>query len=212
MMSYRIEMNADANGTLLVTCPDLPEVTTFGVDVEDARRYALEAIEEAIAARIEAGVPLPQPKRHGAQRPVTLPLLTELKAQLYTIMKNDDVTRAELARKLDWHREQVDRLFRLDHASRVDQIEAAFKALAGASRSVVFVEPRPRSFDHQGRGAARCALFSLSEPAKRQPRQSRPTPPVEPIAPRCAVCRVSRARVRRRSHALARSRDRNLPG
>ena len=129
MMSYRIEMNADDNGTLLVTCPDLPEVTTFGVDVEDARRHALEAIEEAIAARIDAGVPLPQPKRHGAQRPVTLPLLTELKAQLYTIMQNDDVTRAELARKLDWHREQVDRLFRLDHASRVDQIEAAFKAL-----------------------------------------------------------------------------------
>ena len=127
MMSYRIEMNADDNGMLLVTCPDLPEVTTFGVDVEDARRHALEAIEEAIAARIDAGVPLPQPKRRGAQRPVTL--LTELKAQLYTIMKNDDVTRAELARKLDWHREQVDRLFRLDHASRVDQIEAAFKAL-----------------------------------------------------------------------------------
>ena len=84
MMSYRIEMNADDNGMLLVTCPDLPEVTTFGVDVEDARRHALEAIEEAIAARIDAGVPLPQPKRHGAQRPVTLPLLTRTQsAALY---------------------------------------------------------------------------------------------------------------------------------
>ena len=61
MMSYRIEMNADDNGTLLVTCPDLPEVTTFGVDVEDARHHVLEAIEAAIAARIDAGVPLPQP-------------------------------------------------------------------------------------------------------------------------------------------------------
>jgi antitoxin HicB len=129
MTAYRIEMNADDNGTLLVTCPDLPEVTTFGVDVEDARRRAQEAIEEAIAARIDAGVPLPQPKRHGGQHPVTLPLLTELKAELYTTMRDDDVTRADLARKLGWHREQVDRLFRLDHASRLDQIEAAFKAL-----------------------------------------------------------------------------------
>ena len=39
------------------------------------------------------------------------------------------MNRAELARRLDWHRESVDRLFRLDHASRVDRIEAAFKVL-----------------------------------------------------------------------------------
>lgn len=31
--------------------------------------------------------------------------------------------------RLDRHREPVDRLFRLEHASRVDQIEAAFKML-----------------------------------------------------------------------------------
>ena len=30
---------------------------------------------------------------------------------------------------LGWNRESVDRLFRLDHASRLDQLEAAFKAL-----------------------------------------------------------------------------------
>jgi Ni,Fe-hydrogenase maturation factor len=36
---------------------------------------------------------------------------------------------AELTRLLGWHREQVDRLFRLDHASRSDQIEEAFAAL-----------------------------------------------------------------------------------
>jgi D-serine deaminase-like pyridoxal phosphate-dependent protein len=33
------------------------------------------------------------------------------------------------ARRLNWHREQVDRLFRLDHESKVEQIEAAFAAL-----------------------------------------------------------------------------------
>ena len=35
MMSYRIEMNAEDNGTLLVTCPDLPEVT---LKMHDAMR------------------------------------------------------------------------------------------------------------------------------------------------------------------------------
>jgi len=32
-------------------------------------------------------------------------------------------------RDLGWHREQVDRLFRLDHNSRIDQLEEAFRAL-----------------------------------------------------------------------------------
>jgi antitoxin HicB len=40
-----------------------------------------------------------------------------------------EISRAELARRLKWHREQVDRLFRLDHKSQLDQLEAAFKAI-----------------------------------------------------------------------------------
>ncbi|HJU18433.1 MAG TPA: type II toxin-antitoxin system HicB family antitoxin [Stellaceae bacterium] len=48
---YTILLEPDDNGTLLVTCPDLPEVTTFGENVEDAMRHAIEAIEEALAAR-----------------------------------------------------------------------------------------------------------------------------------------------------------------
>ena len=48
---------------------------------------------------------------------------------LYMICSRRGVSRAELARRLEWHREQVDRLFRLDHKSRLDQMEAAFVAL-----------------------------------------------------------------------------------
>ncbi len=39
------------------------------------------------------------------------------------------VTRAELVRRLGWNRESVDRLFRLDHGSRLEQVEAALVAL-----------------------------------------------------------------------------------
>jgi antitoxin HicB len=56
--------------------------------------------------------------------------MTELKVQLYIALRNSDVrTRAELARRMKKPREQIDRLFRLDHASRADQIESAFRAL-----------------------------------------------------------------------------------
>ncbi len=39
------------------------------------------------------------------------------------------VRKAELARRLGWKGPQVDRLFDLEHASRLDQLEAAAKAL-----------------------------------------------------------------------------------
>ena len=134
-MSYLCVLTPDDNGTFLVTCPALPEVTTFGDDEAQARRNAVGAIEEAIAARIDANDPLPRPatdaqmKRRSSGIWIKLPLLSSLKALLYLVLRESQISRAELARQLGWHREQVDRLFRLDHASRLDQIEAAFEKL-----------------------------------------------------------------------------------
>jgi antitoxin HicB len=44
-------------------------------------------------------------------------------------MRKRGVSKAELARRLHWHRHQVDRLFDFCHASQLDQIDAAFRAL-----------------------------------------------------------------------------------
>jgi antitoxin HicB len=131
MLGYRIKLEPDDNDTLLVTCPALPEVTTFGKDEVDAMRHAVGAIEEAIAARIADGEDVPEGHQRGP-RLVRLPALTVLKVELYRQLRNVGITRAELARRLGWKRESVDRLFRLDHASRLEQLEAAFKALGQA--------------------------------------------------------------------------------
>ena len=115
------------NGTLLVTCPALPEVATFGDGAADA------------ASRTSA--PSKRPLRRawrtakmsrGHQRGPALarsPAPTVLKVQLYRQLREAGITRAELARRLGWKRESVDRLFRLDHASRLQQLQAAFAAL-----------------------------------------------------------------------------------
>jgi len=131
MSAYNIELTPDDNGTFLVTCPAFPEVTTFGEDEGQAIDYAQKAVEEAIAARIAEGKDIPLPSSHVTKERqfVLLTAQTTFKLSLYQHLKRDGVTRAELARRLGWHREQVDRLFRLDHASRLDQIEAAFWAL-----------------------------------------------------------------------------------
>jgi antitoxin HicB len=128
MMRYRVKLEPDDNGTLLVTCPALPEVTTFGEDEADALRHAVDAIEEALASRIADGVDIPGPAAKRGPG-VELPLMTVLKVELYRELRAAGITRAELTRRLGWKRESVDRLFRLDHASRPAQLDAAFHAL-----------------------------------------------------------------------------------
>lgn len=130
-MWYELVLDVDDNETFVVTAPEFPEVTTFGESQPEACVNGLHAIEEAIAARIARGEDIPRPMREttGKGRFVQVPALTFLKSALYMICKIDGVTRAELARRLKCHREQVDRLFRLDHKSKLDQMEAAFDAV-----------------------------------------------------------------------------------
>lgn len=128
-LAYNVVLTPDED-TLLVTCPDLPEVTTFGQGAADALLHAADAIEEAIAARIADGEDVPAPSlRRRKHQSVALPTQATLKLSLYWVMREDGITRAELTRRLGWKRESVERLFRLDHATRLEQYDAAFRAL-----------------------------------------------------------------------------------
>jgi antitoxin HicB len=137
MLIYPIHLAPDDNNTFLVTSPVFPEVTTFAETREDAVAHARNALEEALGARMSVGEDIPAPfspdleqTMDGADTAaIRLPALTSLKAGLYQAMRVAGVTRAELARRLNWKRESVDRLFRLNHRSRLDQIEAAFNAI-----------------------------------------------------------------------------------
>ena len=101
-------------------------------------------------------------------------MLTWAKVVLYATLRHRGMSRAELMRKLGLHREPVDRLFRLDHNSRLDQLEAAFIALGvtprldipfPARRSSCEEEPMMSSnLEYQGYWASvelRCRLPDL---------------------------------------------------
>lgn len=127
---YELTIAMDGE-TWLVTSPDFPEITTFGDTQPEACENGLRAIEEAIAARISDSedIPLPLPETTGKGRFVEVPALTFLKCALYMTCRAKEVSRAELARRLGVHREQVDRLFRIDHNSKLGSVENAFKAI-----------------------------------------------------------------------------------
>ena len=126
MLSYPIVLEDD-DGTVLATSPDFPELTTFGDDRAEALERAVDALEEAIAARIHTGEEIPSPSL-GRNR-ATLPTLTAIKVILYQGMKDQRIGKAELARRLGWHLPQVDRVLDVRHRSRLDRMDAALRAI-----------------------------------------------------------------------------------
>lgn len=128
MLRYPVVLTPE-DGSVLVSFPGFPNVHTFGDDEAEALLRAVDALETMLMAMIEdrSSIPPPGPIRRG--RFVTLPALTEAKLELYKQMRASGVGKAELARRLNCHLPQIDRLLDLGHASRLDQLEQAFLAL-----------------------------------------------------------------------------------
>jgi antitoxin HicB len=129
MLAYPIDLQRDTNETLLVTFPDFAEAVTFGDDESDALLRAGGALETVLAARIDDQEDIPLPSAAAGRPCVLLPALTAAKVLLYRAMREGGVRKADLARRLGWHGPQVDRVLDLNHASRLDQIEAALAVL-----------------------------------------------------------------------------------
>ena len=129
-MKYPVKLTRDTNDTILVTFPDVPEAITFGDDEQEALLRASDALEAALAMYVDDRRDIPEPSAvKRGMRAVSLPALSEAKINLYRAMRQAGVTKAELARRLNCHMPQVDRLLDLDHASRLDQLESAFLAI-----------------------------------------------------------------------------------
>lgn len=130
MISYRVHLKPNDNGTFLVTSPDFPELTTFGETREEALRYALGAFEEAIEARISDRKEIPVPSRVKARDiRVTLPVQAAVKVLLYQSMQKGGVRKSDLARRMSIHKQEVDRILDLNHATSLAKIERAFEVL-----------------------------------------------------------------------------------
>jgi antitoxin HicB len=129
MFDYPVILTPD-DGTVLVTFPDVPEAITFGADTDEALMYAVDALESALSFYVDDRKPLPVPsKPKRGQKTVRPSALECAKLGVYQAMTEQGIRKSELARRLGWHMPQVDRLFDLKHASRLDQIEAAARAL-----------------------------------------------------------------------------------
>jgi antitoxin HicB len=130
MLSYPITLTPDTNGTYLVGFPDLPEANSVGDDVDDALVNAVEAMTAALEIYFDGRRPVPTPsKAKAGQHVVRLPALETAKVLLWNEMNAQNLRKADLARMLDVHTPQIDRLFDLKHSSKIEFVEQAAKAL-----------------------------------------------------------------------------------
>ena len=130
MLRYPVELTRDDNDTLLVGFPDFPEAHTFGDDREEALARAVDALETVIDVYIRDRRPIPAPSPVNDES-VSLPALVDAKVQIYNAMLAGGVGKAALAKRLNVHLPQVDRLLDVKHGSKVEQLEAAADALGG---------------------------------------------------------------------------------
>ncbi len=130
MIKYRVKLEPDDNGTVLVTAPDFPGVITFGNTRAEALEHAVGAFREMIASKIHNREAIPAPSRIKKGEPfIVLPLQTEMKVRLYQSMLERGVRKAELARRMKLHRQEVERLLDFHQSTSLNKIESAFAAL-----------------------------------------------------------------------------------
>ena len=130
MLLYPMTLVPDTNGTFLVQFPDIPEANAVADDETEAFVNGLEALEAAIEIYFDEKRVVPPPSKvKRGQLSIPLPALVTAKVLLANEMVSQGVRKADLARRLDIHMPQVDRLVDLRHSSKIEAIEAALQSL-----------------------------------------------------------------------------------
>jgi len=139
MLDYPVILQAQPEGGFVVTFPDVPQAITQGEDEDEALLYAIDALETALSFYVDdrKALPLPSEPKCG-QKTVRPSPLECAKLGVYQAMTEQGIKKSELARRLNWHVPQVDRLFDLRHASKFEQIQMAATVLG--KRLVLSVE------------------------------------------------------------------------
>jgi antitoxin HicB len=130
-MEYPAIFEPAEEGGFVITLPDFGWGISQGDTEEESRKMATALLQTVVQEHIRKSAELPRASKPRGRkyRMIRLPALQTAKAELYREFLRSGIRKAELARRLDIPKTVVDRLFDLNHKSRLEQIEAAFRAL-----------------------------------------------------------------------------------
>ncbi|MDE1006745.1 MAG: type II toxin-antitoxin system HicB family antitoxin [Paraburkholderia fungorum] len=129
MLRYPALIEPDTTG-FTVSFRDIPEALTSGETLEEARTMAADALRTAMDFYFEdrRSVPVASKARKGEEL-IALPASVSAKVLLLNEMIAQNITPAELARRLGTRPQEVNRIIDLSHTTKIDTISAALEAL-----------------------------------------------------------------------------------
>jgi antitoxin HicB len=129
-MKYPAKFETGETGAVIVTFRDIPEAIAQGDDEADAVAEGASALLTAMDFYFEDRRPVPLPSEPvEGERLIGLPLSASAKVLLLNEMLAQKVRPADLARLMELKPQEVNRIVDLEHATKIDTLAAAFKAL-----------------------------------------------------------------------------------
>ena len=127
IMRYPVTLTPAPEGGYMVSFVDIPEALTQGETVAEAME----------AAKDNELIPLPSPL-NSHDHFIEVPLSVASKVLLLNAFLQSEITQQELARRIGKPKQEITRLFNLHHATKIDAVQLAAKAL-GKELSLVMV-------------------------------------------------------------------------
>ena len=133
--AYPCQLTSDEDGGVVATFPDVPEAITGGRDRDEALALAEDAIAVALAGYVHEKWDIPTPRAAtGGQVSVAVPAVIAAKLALYSAMKEQRITKVELAQRLGVSESAVRKLTNPDHRSHVSLVQKALRAVGQSLR------------------------------------------------------------------------------
>jgi antitoxin HicB len=125
---------AKTDGRFLVSFRDVPEALTDGATLAEARAEAADALTVALAGYVKAGRPMPASSaRKAGEELIHAASALTAKVALRQAMAAQNVSAAELARRLGLDEREARRLLDPDHPSKMPRCMSSVSASSCAS-------------------------------------------------------------------------------
>lgn len=138
-LTYGAKLEADDDGSVIVTFPNVPEALTAGDDRDEALANAADALGVALLAILDAGRELPPA---GTRDPGLVPVVPSAqdaaKIAVISAWRESGLSKVALAKRLGVDEKVARKILDPREATKLPTLEAALRALG--KRLVISVE------------------------------------------------------------------------
>jgi len=129
-MRFVYPFEAETEGeSIVIEFPDVPGAVTQVDPGEDFNDVVRDCLIAALGGYVNTGRIPPEPSVSRGRHTVTLDVMTSAKLALALALSANHTSNVDLAKRLNVTEKVVRRLLDLDHASRIDRLEAALTAM-----------------------------------------------------------------------------------